>query len=63
MPGTGKDTEHLILHEPGTQLAEIGFSRAINVVSLRRGALVCSIVWLHSTLHSSLLSMVQEISR
>lgn len=43
MPGTVKDTKHLILHEPGTQLAEIGFSGAVNEVSLRRGTLVCSI--------------------
>lgn len=36
MPGTVRDTERILLHKLGTQLAEIGFSGAVNVVSLRK---------------------------
>lgn len=36
MPGTVRDTERILLHKLGTQLAEIGFSGAVNAVSLRK---------------------------
>lgn len=56
MPGTVRDTERILLHKLGTQLAEIGFSGAVNVVSLRKREFLHShAAWLRTLLCAGLL--------